>query len=128
VKREKQTRMTPLKAIRRVCIDCVESAHEVRDCGGNECLNGQGNEKGVCFFYPYRMGTGRPSVKLIRKFCLECMGGSKQLVAECQGLDCALHQYRFGKNPKRAGIGNKKAISPVVSSENGTQNLIATAS
>ena len=127
MKREKQERITPLKAIRRVCIACVGGAHEVRDCGGNGCLNGQGDENKVCYFYPYRMGTGRPSVKLIRKFCLECMGGSKELVAECQGLDCPLHQYRFGKNPKRAGVGNKKPINPYVSWENRTQIRIAKA-
>lgn len=116
--------MTPGKAIRSVCVACVGSAHEVRDCRGNDCLNGQGDEGGVCYFYQYRMGRGRASVKLIRKFCLECMNGSKRLVRECPSLLCPLHQYRFGKNPKRAGVGNKRPITPSVSSVNETQNLI----
>ena len=106
MKTDKQDQ-TPGKAIRRVCVACVGSAHEVRDCGGNECFNGQGDENGICYFYQHRMGTGRPSVKLIRKFCLECLGGSYQLVEECENLSCPVHQYRFGKNPKRAGRVNK---------------------
>jgi hypothetical protein len=106
VKTDKVDRMTPGKAIRSMCVACVGSAHEVRDCGGGKCLNGQSDENGACYFYPYRMGAGRPSVKLIRKFCLECMDGSRKLVARC-GSDCPLNPYRFGKNPKRAGVGNK---------------------
>jgi len=103
--------MTPLKAIRKVCVACVCKPSQVHKCGGNRCLEGVGDENGVCYFYPYRMGKGRPSVKLIRKYCLECMGGSKRLVAECRSEECPLHQYRFGKNPKRAGLVNKGAFT-----------------
>ena len=95
--------MTPLEAIRKVCVACVGSPYDVADCCGDECLDGQGDENGVCYFYPFRMGRGRPSVKLIRKFCLECMGGSSRLVAECGSEDCLLRQYRFGRHPKLAG-------------------------
>jgi hypothetical protein len=111
----KENQMTPGKAIRSICVACVGSAHEVRDCGGNECFNGQGDENGVCYFWPFRMGRGRPSVKLIRKFCLECMDGGYQLVEGCQDQYCPLHQYRFGKNPKRAGQVNKGSFKPSVS-------------
>jgi hypothetical protein len=96
--------MTPLAAIRKVCVTCVGSVYEVKDCGGNKCLDGQGDDNGDCYFFPFRFGRGRPSVKLIRKFCVECVGGSSKLVAECKS-DCPLHPYRFGKNPKRAGMG-----------------------
>ena len=48
-------------------------------------------------------------LKSIRKKCLECSGGSPKEVTECHITDCPLFPYRFGKNPKRAGIGNKKA-------------------
>jgi hypothetical protein len=100
---------TPLKSIHDVCILCVGSSHAVKNCGGDKC-----------YFFPYRMGKGRPSVKLIRKFCLECMGGDSQLVAECQSEDCPLHQYRFGKSPKRVGHGDisriKRAVTGVFSS------------
>ena len=94
---------TPGQAIRRICVACVGSPYAVRDCGGDQCLGGQGNEDGICYFYPYRLGRGRPSVKLIRKFCRECLGGSSQAIAECEKKECPLHQFRFGKHPKRAG-------------------------
>ena len=115
MKAAKQDQLTPGKAIRSVCIACVGSAHEVRECGGEKCLGGQGDEKGVCFFYEHRMGAGRPSVKNIRKFCLECMGSSYQLIEECENSCCPVHQYRFGKNPKRAGQVNKGSFKPSVS-------------
>ncbi len=93
--------MTPLKAIRKFCIRCVGNAASVNKCGGDKML-GQGDPKGQCWFYPYRMGRGRPSVKIIRKNCLECMGGSRKLVADCGPFgDCPLHIFRFGTNPNR---------------------------
>jgi len=113
--------MTPLRAIRKVCVACVGSPYEVKDCGGDACLGVQGDEKGICYFYPYRMGRGRPSVKLIRKFCLECMGSSSKRVAECKS-DCPLHPYRFGKNPKRAGLTHKGSFKPAVSRDFLSQN------
>jgi hypothetical protein len=106
--------MTPLQAIRKVCVACVGSVYEVKDCGGNKCLGGQGNENESCYFFHFRLGKGRSSVKLIRKFCLECMGGSSRLVAVCESVDCPLHQYRFGKNPKRAGLTHKGSFKPAV--------------
>jgi hypothetical protein len=106
--------MTPLKAIREICITCVGSPYAVKDCGGNKCVGGQGDEKGACYFWPYRMGQGRPSVKTIRKFCLECQGDSKG-VTDCEKSDCPLYQYRLGKHPKRAGLVNKSSFKPVVS-------------
>jgi len=75
--------MTPLQAIRKVCVGCVGCVYEVKDCGGDKCLGAQGDENGVCYFFSFRLGKGRPSVKTIRKFCLECMGGSNKLIAEC---------------------------------------------
>lgn len=38
-------------------------------------------------------------VKAIRVKCLDCMCGSANEVRECQLEDCALHPFRFGKNP-----------------------------
>ena len=108
--------MTPLGAIRKICVACVGSPYGVRDCGGDKCIGGQGGENGVCCLFPYRLSKGRPSVKTIRKFCLECMGGSSKLISEC-GSDCPLHSYRFGKNPKRAGMGNISNLRSGVSGE-----------
>lgn len=44
-------------------------------------------------------------VKAIREMCIECMGcrGSSQnyskLIKECASSECALFDFRFGKNP-----------------------------
>ena len=113
--------MTPLESIRKLCVACVGSVYEVKDCGGDNCLGGQGDENGVCYLFPFRLCKGRPSVKTIRKFCLECQGGSSKLVAECES-DCPLHSYRFGKNPKRAGLTHKGSFKPAVSRDFLLQN------
>src|SRR5210317_505254 len=94
---------TPLKAIRSFCVECAGSTHEVRHCGGEKCLGDQGDENNVCYFYPYRLGRGRPSVKTNRKQCLECMGGRRDFVRECESLTCPIWPYRMGTNPSRAG-------------------------
>ena len=41
-------------------------------------------------------------VKAIRKFCLECCGGSSNEVKFCSSINCNLYPFRFGKNPYRA--------------------------
>jgi len=64
-------KLTVLKAIRCHCIECVGSVYETKNRGG-ELLVAAGKP---CNFYSYRQGKGRPSVKLIRKACLFCMGG-----------------------------------------------------
>lgn len=48
-------------------------------------------------------------LKAIRLKCLDCSAGSAHEVRGCHISDCPLHPYRFGKNPKRAGIGPRKA-------------------
>jgi len=98
---------TPLKAIRAFCVECVGSPYEVRDCGGDKCLGDQGDENNVCYFFSYRLGRGRPSVKTIRKQCLECMSGRRDFVRECGSSDCPIWPYRMGKNPNRAGHGGR---------------------
>ena len=52
--------------------------------------------------------TEEPRVKVLRQYCLECMGGRKDFVRECKSDDCMIHRYRLGKNPARVGIGNSK--------------------
>jgi hypothetical protein len=90
---------TPVKAIRQVCLDCTGSPSGVKECQGNKLSDGR------CPFYVYRMGKGRPSVRLIRKHCLRCMGGSPKLVRECPSTTtCPLYGYRLGTNPKRVGV------------------------
>lgn len=110
--------MTPLKAIHRFCVECVGSSHLVEECRGDKMICRQGDENGRCFFFPFRTGKGRPSVKLIRNFCRECMGGKTSFVRECPSTTCPVFPYRMGNNPKRAGIGNvtrfKKHEKPIL--------------
>ncbi len=40
-------------------------------------------------------------VRSIRKYCVECSGGSVYEVARCEMDDCPLYPYRMGKNPNR---------------------------
>ena len=44
-------------------------------------------------------------LKSIRKFCLECMGGSAYEVRYCPSQKCKFYKYRMGK-----GGGSKGAI------------------
>jgi hypothetical protein len=90
---------TPIKAIRQVCLDCAGGPSAVRECQGNKLSDGP------CPFYPFRLGKGRPSVKLIRNHCLQCMGGSPKMVRDCRSAwTCPVHVYRLGTNPKRVGV------------------------
>ena len=110
---------TPKQAVRRQCVICVGSAYEVENCGRDQMI-GQGDENNVCYFFPYRMGNGRPSVKVIRKFCLECMGGNRRFVAECTTEGCPVHPFRSGTNPNRSGIGFQKGAERAFFDQNGT--------
>jgi len=42
----------------------------------------------------------------VRRYCLECSGGSRREVAECAIPDCELYPFRYGKNPYRKGVGS----------------------
>ena len=113
---------TPGHAIHSFCVQCAGSPFEVKDCGGDKCLNGGCDKNGVCWFYRHRLGKDRPSVKLIRRYCLWCQGGSSELVKNCiegqnhNGVEaCSLFPYRQGRNPKRAGMGGKFAENHAVS-------------
>ena len=98
--------LTPKKAVRRFCRNCVENSRWIEDCGGDKVLNtidpvSKEFSARPCSFYKYRMGVGRPSVRLIRKECLYCMGGSHKAVRDCGLTDCPLHPFRMGTNPNR---------------------------
>ncbi len=111
--------MTPSKAIHLFCVECAGSSHLVKDCGGDHCLNGGCDKNGVCWFYPYRQGKGRPKVSTIRRMCLWCQGGRADFVRDCG--DCVLSPYRMGTNPARKGIGFPQNILR----ERGVQNVEA---
>lgn len=40
-------------------------------------------------------------VKAIREHCIDCCGGLSSEVKMCSVTNCALHPFRFGKNPYR---------------------------
>ena len=53
----------------------------------------------------YKPKKKKSPVKAIREHCIECMGGrgsgqnTSKLIEECGSPDCALFEFRFGKNP-----------------------------
>ena len=98
--------MTPGEAIHKFCVACAGSPFEVKDCGGDKCLNGGCYPSGECWFYKFRLGKGRPSVKLLRRYCLYCACGDAEYVRDCPdgvnrkgGEACSLYPFRFGTNP-----------------------------
>ena len=93
-------RPTPIKAIRRRCLDCSGcSVADVRDCGIPDCA-----------LHPYRMGhrpkppAPKTPIRSIRAYCLDCCADSAVEVKLCPKADCGLHIYRLGHNPAREGI------------------------
>ena len=47
------------------------------------------------------MRLPRPSpLKQIRRFCLDCCGGSTKSIRFCHSVDCTLWYLRFGKYPR----------------------------
>jgi hypothetical protein len=84
---------TPGQTIRKYCLDCCETSAEVRECQGDKQFGGE------CVFYRYRLGRGRPLLRVIRTFCLQCMNGSVPLVNKCSSKTCPLIPYRRGKRP-----------------------------
>jgi hypothetical protein len=83
--------------VRRICVDCVGFASLVKGCMGDKLFDSP------CPFYPYRLSRGRPSVKLIRRYCVWCMGGHEKDVRECSSATCPAKPYRMGRNPAMAG-------------------------
>jgi len=104
---QKQKRKSPSRTIRAHCHYCVQSRKdfEVENCTGH-IVFATGKP---CPFYEYRTGNKRPPIKVMRKFCLECMGGGKEAVKECSTDDCLIHPFRFGKNPACVGKGQSAA-------------------
>ena len=85
-----ENNMHSVAAIREYCKECSE---DVENCGGDKLLYGY-----VCPFYEFRLGTVMTTVKTIRKFCIECMGGSPAMVDECPSREtCPLFRYRRGE-------------------------------
>jgi hypothetical protein len=52
----------------------------------------------------YQPKKQKSPVKAIRENCIECMGGYEseghiKRISDCGSPDCALYDFRFGKNP-----------------------------
>jgi hypothetical protein len=71
-------------------------------------------------FYPKK---SKSPAKAIRLFCKECMGldrrlktkiGLSQMIDECTGPLCPLFDFRYGKNPFYARIGQDSNMGAVV--------------
>jgi len=94
-------KLSPKKAVRAYCKHCVGGAgiNDIIECDAND------ERCHICPIHPIRIGRGRVSVKIIRKFCLQCSGWSTRFVRECDVSGCAFHPFRLGKNPARKGIG-----------------------
>lgn len=107
--------MTPGIAIRKFCVSCVGSYSEVYRCQGNRLLSGES-----CVFYPFRMGKGRPKLRIIRLFCLHCCCGNPVTVRACKSETCLLFKYRFGKNPDSKHKGNIASLQKAQNSMAGT--------
>ena len=104
---ERKKHKTPSGTIRSYCHYCVQSRSdsEVENCTGHIVFA----TGAPCPFYEYRMGRKRSSVKIMRRFCLDCMGGNKAAVKECSTYDCLIYHFRMGKNPALKGKGKSPA-------------------
>ena len=98
-----KTHKSPLATIKAHCHNCVGSRldSEVENCTGY-LVFATGKP---CPFFPFRTGGRRPKIKVMRQFCLECMGGNREAVAECSTIGCLVYPFRFGKNPALARKG-----------------------
>ena len=104
---ERKKHKTPSGTIWSYCHYCVQSRSDskVENCTGHIVFA----TGAPCPFYEYRMGRKRSSVKIMRRFCLDCMGGNKAAVKECSTYDCLIYPFRLGKNPMLTGKGKSPA-------------------
>jgi hypothetical protein len=103
---------TPLRAVRLHCVECCGgSSNEVRHCSATSCplwpfrfgRRPNAEEKAVVAELPTypleRRMAGASALRAARKRCIDCSGGTDAAVRACTFNGCALHRYRFGKNP-----------------------------
>lgn len=57
-------------------------------------------KKSDCLQFHGKPYEGTPLVS-IRRRCLDCRGGSRKDVRECQFTNCPLHPYRLGRRPPK---------------------------
>jgi len=89
--------MTTGEAIRTFCRECVNGTlRQVAVCGGEKVLV-TGKQ---CQLFDLRL-SGRGKLANIRKNCIECMGGNRPAVEDCQTETCPLHPFRMGSGSLR---------------------------
>lgn len=114
--------LSPKETIRMQCLACVGGHRkDVESCDGDDPAFHQ------CPYHPYRLGKNRPSIKILRQFCLQCLGDSLTFVRECETQGCFNHPYRLGKNPARRGNGQNANTMAMVRAKKrvlGLRNLV----
>jgi len=120
----------PRRAVQDHCKWCTNgSAHDVRLCASTRCplwphRSGRKPapddivEVSALRIYPEEdlltsaqlFGTSGSVLKAIARRCLDCSGGSKSEVRNCQRVDCDLHHLRLGRNPNRAPSTEQRKI------------------
>jgi hypothetical protein len=64
------------------------------------------------------LGHGKRSLlKVIRSFCIACMGGSRREVRLCTSPGCSHWPYRNGKNPYRAEPTEAQRLASIESAK-----------
>lgn len=114
---------SPLKAVRRHCLDCAGSANEVALCPARSCPlwtmrfdrrpDPAEHADNPTPLHPSEMpltlsefaADGMRTLAAIRRRCIDCSGGSPIEPRNCKLTGCDLWQFRLGKNPNRQGKG-----------------------
>lgn len=47
-------------------------------------------------------------LKAIKLHCLDCVCYDRNEVTKCGNVDCPLHEFRFGRNPRHKGRVDRK--------------------
>ena len=72
------------------------------------------------------MTTKAELLKVIRRECINCMGGYIDEVSKCTTPKCELFDYRMGKDPRpnknKVRMGEKFGFKPSVDRENINEN------
>ncbi len=58
-------------------------------------------------------------LKVIRAFCMDCLGGSYQEIENCTSPNCKLFEFRRGKDPmpSKKGFGSRLHVKKPENSE-----------
>jgi len=112
--------MTPLKAIRARCVDCMETAGLIRKCPHGP------DAPEPCALWPFRFGRkpegrrlGRQSTrKAIQRYCRDhCMAGLRGEVKRCPSQDCPLFAFRLGPRARpeeRRDVAREAPLAPEI--------------